>query len=393
MALRPPYGAAAQSTFSARDPDMTLGQKLWQMSWGLVLLTTLISVIGFAMLYSAANGNADPWASRQMLRFSVGLALMLAIALIDVRFLFRWAYLAYFGALGLLIAVELMGTTGMGAQRWIDLRFIQLQPSELMKVAIVMALARYFHGLSPEEIARPFYLLVPILLTLAPAALVLKQPDLGTAAMLLMVGTAVFFCAGVRLWKFAVVGVLGLSAIPIGWQFLRAYQQQRVMTLFNPENDPLGAGYHILQSKIALGSGGLFGRGFLQGSQSHLNFLPEKQTDFVFTMLAEEFGMVGGLVLLGLYAVLMIYGLAIAIRSRNQFGRLLAAGIACNIFLYIFINIAMVMGLIPVVGVPLPLISYGGTAMLTIMAALGLIMSIYIHRDVRISRRGLSEGP
>ena len=393
MALRPPYGAAAQSTFSARDPDMTLGQKLWQMSWGLVLLTTLISVIGFAMLYSAANGNVDPWASRQMLRFSVGLALMLAIALIDVRFLFRWAYLAYFGTLGLLVAVEVMGTTGMGAQRWIDLRFIQLQPSELMKVTIVMALARYFHGLSPEEIARPFYLLVPILLTLAPAALVLKQPDLGTAAMLIMVGTAVFFCAGVRLWKFAVVGVLGLSAIPIGWQFLHAYQQQRVMTLFNPENDPLGAGYHILQSKIALGSGGLFGRGFLQGSQSHLNFLPEKQTDFVFTMLAEEFGMVGGLVLLGLYAVLMIYGLAIAIRSRNQFGRLLAVGIACNIFLYIFINIAMVMGLIPVVGVPLPLISYGGTAMLTIMAALGLIMSIYIHRDVRISRRGLSEGP
>lgn len=391
MDLRPPYGAAAQSTFSARDPDMTLSQKLWQMSWGLVLLTTLISVIGFAMLYSAANGNADPWASRQMLRFSVGLALMVAIALIDVRVLFRWAYLVYFGTLGLLIAVELIGTTGMGAQRWIDLRFIQLQPSELMKVAIVMALARYFHGLSPEEIARPFFLLVPILLTLAPAALVLKQPDLGTAAMLLMVGTAVFFCAGVRLWKFAVVGVLGVSAIPIGWQFLHAYQQQRVMTLFNPENDPLGAGYHILQSKIALGSGGLFGRGFLQGSQSHLNFLPEKQTDFVFTMLAEEFGMVGGLTLLGLYAVLMIYGLAIAVRSRNQFGRLLAVGIACNIFLYIFINIAMVMGLIPVVGVPLPLISYGGTAMLTIMAALGLIMSIYIHRDVRISRRGLSE--
>ncbi len=393
MALRPPYGAAAQSTFSAREPDMTLGQKLWQMSWGLVLLTTLISVIGFAMLYSAANGNVDPWASRQMLRFSVGLALMLGIALIDVRVLFRWAYLAYFGTMGLLIAVELMGTTGMGAQRWIDLRFIQLQPSELMKVVIVLALARYFHGLSREEIARPFYLLVPILLTLAPAALVLKQPDLGTAAMLLMVGTAVFFCAGVRLWKFAVVGVLGLSAIPIGWQFLHAYQKQRVMTLFNPENDPLGAGYHILQSKIALGSGGLFGRGFLQGSQSHLNFLPEKQTDFVFTMLAEEFGMVGGLVLLGLYAVLMIYGLAIAIRSRNQFGRLLAVGIACNIFLYIFINIAMVMGLIPVVGVPLPLISYGGTAMLTIMAALGLIMSIYIHRDVRIPRRGLAEGP
>ncbi len=393
MALRPPYGVAAQSTFSARDPDMTVGDKLRQISWGLVLLTAMISVIGFAMLYSAANGNVEPWASRQLVRFSIGLSLMLAIAMIDVRFLFRWAYLAYFACLGLLVAVELVGTTGMGAQRWIDLRFIQLQPSELMKVAIVMALARYFHGLSPEEIARPFYLLVPIVLTLAPAALVLKQPDLGTAGILLMIGTAVFFCAGVRLWKFAVVGVLGLSAIPIAWQFLRTYQKQRVMTLFNPENDPLGAGYHILQSKIALGSGGLTGRGFLQGSQSHLNFLPEKQTDFVFTMLAEEFGMIGGLTLLGLYAVLMIYGLAIAIRSRNQFGRLLAAGIACNIFLYVFINIALVMGLIPVVGVPLPLISYGGTAMLTIMAALGLIMSIYIHRDVRISRRGLGEGP
>ncbi len=393
MALRPPYGIAAQSTLSARDPDMTLGEKLWQISWGLVVLTTVISVVGFAMLYSAANGNVDPWASRQMVRFSVGLAVMLAIALIDIRFLFRWAYLVYFGTIGLLIAVEVMGTTGMGAQRWIDLKFIQLQPSELVKVTIVLALARYFHGLSSEEIARPFYLLVPIGLTLGPAALVLKQPDLGTAGMLLMIGTAVFFCAGVRLWKFAVVGVLGLSAIPIGWQFLHEYQKRRVMTLFDPESDPLGAGYHILQSKIALGSGGMFGRGFLQGSQTHLNFLPEKQTDFVFTMLAEEFGMIGGVTLLGLYAVLLIYGLAIAIRSRNQFGRLLAVGIACNIFLYVFINIAMVMGLIPVVGVPLPLISYGGTAMLTVMAALGLVMSVYIHRDVRIPRRGLGEGP
>jgi rod shape determining protein RodA len=262
-----------------------------------------------------------------------------------------------------------------------------------MKLALVLVLARYFHGMSPDEIARPVYLLVPIVLTLAPAGLVLKQPDLGTAAMLLMVGTAVFFCAGVRLWKFAVVGFLGLSAIPIGWQFLHAYQKQRVLTFLDPESDPLGAGYHILQSKIALGSGGLFGRGFLQGSQSHLNFLPEKQTDFIFTMLAEEFGMFGGLTLLCLYAILLIYGLAIALRSRNQFGRLLAVGITCNLFLYVFINIAMVMGLVPVVGVPLPLISYGGTAMLTIMAALGLLMSIYIHRDVRIPRRGPGEGP
>jgi rod shape determining protein RodA len=390
--VRPPYYAAARP-FSTRDPEMSLGEKLWQINWSLVFLTVLIAVIGFAMLFSAANGNADPWAKRQMLRFGVGFVIMLAIALVDVRFLFRYAYLIYFGTLALLIAVEILGSSGMGAQRWIDLKVIQLQPSELMKVAIVLALARYFHGLSPEEIAHPFHLVVPIGLALVPAGLVLKQPDLGTTAMLLMVATAVFFCAGVRLWKFAVVGFLGLSAIPIGWQFLHAYQRRRVLTFLDPESDPLGAGYHILQSKIALGSGGLFGRGFLQGSQSHLNFLPEKQTDFIFTMLAEEFGMIGGLVLLGLYAILLIYGLAIALRSRNQFGRLLAVGIACNIFLYVFINIAMVMGLLPVVGVPLPLISYGGTAMLTIMAGLGLLMSVYIHRDVRIPRRGPGEGP
>jgi rod shape determining protein RodA len=246
--------------------------------------------------------------------------------------------------------------------------------------------------MSLDDIGRPLGLLVPLCLVLAPTALVLEQPDLGTAGMLLLVGAAVFFCAGVRLWKFLLVGVLGASIVPIGWQFLHEYQRQRVLTFLDPERDPLGTGYHILQSKIALGSGGLFGRGYLQGSQSHLNFLPEKQTDFIFTMLAEEFGMIGGLVLLGLFALLLVYGLAIALRSRNQFGRVLAMGITCNLFLYVFINIAMVMGLIPVVGVPLPLISYGGTVMLTAMAAIGLLMSVYIHRDIRIPRRGPGEG-
>ncbi len=386
--LSPPPYHFARGSFSLRDPEMSLGEKLRQINWGLVVLASLIAGIGFAMLYSAANGSVEPWASRQMVRFSVGLALMLGIALIDVRFLFRYAYLVYFGALGLLVAVELFGISGMGAQRWIDLRLIQLQPSELMKVGLVLALARYFHGLSTEELGRPLYLLMPIVLTVAPAALVLKQPDLGTAAILLMLGTAVFFCAGVRVWMFALVGFLGLTAIPIGWQFLHAYQKRRVLTFLNPESDPLGAGYHILQSKIALGSGGVFGKGFLQGTQSHLNFLPEKQTDFIFTMLAEEFGLVGGLGLLGLYTILLAYGIAIGLRARNQFARVLGVGLSCNLFLYVFINIAMVMGLMPVVGVPLPLISYGGTAMLTVMATLGLMMSVYIHRDVRIPRRG-----
>lgn len=371
-----------------RNPEMSLGEKLWQINWTLIFLTIAIASAGFAMLYSAANGSMDPWASRQMVRFCIGLALMITLALIDVRFWYRHAYLLYAVGVALLIAVELIGSTGMGAQRWIDLKFIQLQPSEIMKAALVLALARYFHGIALEEIGRPTLLIVPLLLMLLPAGLVLKQPDLGTAGILLMVGTAVLFASGVRLWKFATVGAIGLAAVPIAWQFLHAYQKQRILTFLNPETDPLGAGYHILQSKIALGSGGLFGKGFMLGTQSHLNFLPEKQTDFIFTMAAEEFGMVGGLVLLSLYAFLLAYGMAIALRARNQFGRLLAVGLTGNLFLYVFINIAMVMGLIPVVGVPLPLISYGGTAMLTVMGGLGLLMSVYIHRDIRIPRRG-----
>jgi rod shape determining protein RodA len=372
-----------------RNNEMSLREKVWQINWGLVVLTAMISSIGFAMLYSAANGNIDPWAIRQMARFGLGLVVLLVVAVIDIRVWFRCSYTLYVVALILLVAVEFVGSTGMGAQRWLDLKVIQLQPSEIMKVALVLALARYFHGMAMEDISRPTALLFPIALVLAPAALVLKQPDLGTAMMLLMAGAAVFFVAGVRLWKFILVGIAGLGAIPIAWQFLREYQKQRVLTFLNPEIDPLGAGYHTLQSKIALGSGGFFGKGFLQGSQSHLNFLPEKQTDFIFTMLAEEFGMIGGLLMLGLYALILIYGLAIALRARNQFGRVAAMGLTWNIFFYVFINIAMVMGLVPIVGVPLPLVSYGGTALLTLMATIGLLISVYIHRDVRISRRGV----
>ncbi len=382
--------ALSRLTFE-RNPEISLTDKLGQINWGLVCVITLIAAIGCAMLYSAAEGSVDPWASRQALRFGAGLVLMFAVALIDVRLWFRYAYGLYFGALLLLGAVEFAGTAGMGAQRWIDLKVIQLQPSEVMKVALVVALARYFHGQGEEELARPTALIVPLAMVTAPAALVLKQPDLGTAMMLVMAAGAIFFVAGARLWMFALGAVLAGAAVPIGWQFLRDYQRQRVLTFLDPESDPLGAGYHILQSKIALGSGGLSGKGFLAGTQSHLSFLPEKQTDFIFTMLAEEFGMVGGLVLLGLFFLLFIYGFAIALRSRNQFGRILALGLTANLFLYVFINIAMVMGLIPVVGVPLPLISYGGTAMLAVMLAFGLVMSVWIHRDIRIPRRGLGD--
>ncbi|MCB9947271.1 MAG: rod shape-determining protein RodA [Rhodospirillaceae bacterium] len=353
----------------------------------MILLVAAICSIGFAMLYSAANGSFDPWASRQMIRFGVGFVILLAVALVDIRIWLRLAYPIYGLSLILLVAVEVMGEIGMGAQRWIDLGVIQLQPSELMKVAMVLALARYFHGPTLEEVGRISRLLMPLVLVLAPVGLVLKQPDLGTAMMLMMIGGAMFFLAGVRLWKFAVVIVLGLTAIPVGWEFLHDYQRQRILTFLNPERDPLGAGYHILQSKIALGSGGMFGKGFLAGTQAHLNFLPERQTDFIFTMLAEEFGLVGSLVLIGLYALVFAYGIVIGLRSRNHFGRLLALGLTVNLFLYVFINMAMVMGLIPVVGVPLPLISYGGTAMLTVLFGFGLIISVYVHRDVKISRR------
>lgn len=371
---------------------MSLGRKALQINWGLIFLVSATAAIGIAMLYSAANGNWNPWATRQLIRFGVGMVILLTVALIDLRFWWRYAYVIYGILLVMLAAVEVAGTIGMGAQRWIDLGFIRLQPSELMKVGIVLALARYFHGLTVEDVRRIPYLFVPLLLIAVPSALVLKQPDLGTALFLIMTGGAIFFVSGVRLWKFAVVAGVAAAAIPIVWSTLRPYQQRRVLTFLDPESDPLGAGYHILQSKIALGSGGLFGKGFMQGSQSHLNFLPEKQTDFIFTMLAEELGMAGGLTLLGLYLLIMIYGVAISLRSRSHFGRLVAMGITSMLFLYVFINIAMVMGLIPVVGVPLPLISYGGTAMLTLMMGIGLLICTYIHRDVSISRHGNTEG-
>jgi rod shape determining protein RodA len=368
-------------------PELTLAQRILQINWLLLILVSLIALIGLAMLYSAANGSWSPWAVRQAIRFAMALALCIAVAIVDIRFWLRWAYLSYAISMTLLIGVEVMGEIGMGAQRWIDLGLIRLQPSELMKISLVLALARYFHGRTYDEIGQIRFLLMPLLAIIAPVILVLRQPDLGTALMLVMGGATIFFLAGVRLWKFGIVGVLSLASVPIAWQFLRDYQKKRVLTFLDPESDPLGAGYHILQSKIALGSGGTWGKGFLQGSQSHLNFLPEKQTDFIFTMLAEELGMIGGLALIGLYMLVIAYGFIITLRCRNRFGRLNACGMTTSLFLYVFINIAMVMGLLPVVGVPLPLISYGGTVMLTVMIGLGFVINAYIHRDLEIPRR------
>ncbi|HVA34757.1 MAG TPA: rod shape-determining protein RodA [Stellaceae bacterium] len=369
-------------------PQQTVSVKLLNVNWPLVALITTIAAVGFAMLYSAGNGSWHPWASRQVVRFVVAALIMLAVAVVDIRLWLRVAYGFYAVTMVLLIAVEVRGAIGMGAQRWIDLGVIQIQPSEFMKIALIMVLARYFSGLPAEDIGNPLKLIVPGLLVLVPAALVLKQPDLGTATMLVLGGAAMFFLAGVRLWKFGVVLAAAGAIVPFAWHHLREYQKNRILTFLNPESDPLGAGYHSLQAKIAVGSGGVFGKGYLSGTQAHLSFLPERQTDFVFTILGEEFGLVGGLMLLALYVVVFIYGYAIAFRSRSHFGRLLAFGITTNFFLYVFINIAMVIGLLPVVGVPLPLVSYGGTSMLTVMFGFGLLISVYVHRDVRFGRYG-----
>lgn len=360
--------------------------RLRDIPWGFVALICVLAVIGFAALYSAAGGRFEPWAARQMARFGFGIVVLLAVAMVDLRIWLKYAYVVYGVALILLLAVEGMGLISAGAQRWINLGVLRLQPSEVMKVALVLALARYFHKAPHEDVGRVWRLIPPLAMMGLPMALVLRQPDLGTAALLGFAGSVMLFAAGVQIWKFAAVGAVGLAAVPFAWGFLHDYQKKRVLTFLDPESDPLGSGYHIIQSKIALGSGGVWGKGYLQGSQSHLSFIPETQTDFVFSMFAEEFGLVGGVVLVALFATVIFYGMVIAMRSRNQFGRMLAFGVSTTLFLYVFMNVAMVTGLIPVVGVPLPLISYGGTAMLSLMFGFGLILSVYISRDARIGR-------
>lgn len=368
------------------NTDLNLRQKIYHLGWGLVLLIVIMACVGFISLYSAAGGNMDPWASKQMTRFVVGCLGMLIVALIDVKWWFRLAYPIYIAGFILLIIVEAMGQIGMGAQRWINLGFIQLQPSEFMKIAVVMALAKYFHTATALDMRSIRFLLPAVFLIMLPVGLVLLQPDLGTSIMIVMAGIAMLFLAGAPIWMFAVGGGVVAAALPIAWNFMHDYQKKRVQTFLDPESDPLGAGYHITQSKIALGSGGIEGKGFMQGTQSKLNFLPEKQTDFIFTLWAEEWGFIGGIFVLIIAALIFAYGIWISQRCRHAFGRLLAMGLTINFSLYVFINIGMVMGLLPVVGAPLPLVSYGGTSMLAVLVGFGLMLSCNIHRDSKLSR-------
>jgi rod shape determining protein RodA len=362
-------------------------RKVLYLNWPLVVLIAAVASVGFLMLYSIAGGNLDPWARRQMQVFGVGMALMFMVAMVPIWFWRSMAGLGYLVAFLLLILVEIMGETNMGAQRWINLGFIQFQPSEMMKFTLVMMLASYYDWLDPKRVSRPLYVLIPVLLTIAPTVLVLMQPNLGTSLMLLLAGAAVMFAAGVSLWYFAgvlalvvgaVVGVFTLRGTP--WQFLHDYQYTRIDTFLNPGADPLGAGYNIIQAQIALGSGGWSGKGYMQGTQSRLNFLPEKHTDFIFTTLAEEFGFVGAFSLLVLYALIIGFCLIAVFQNRDRFSALLIVGVAANFFFYIAVNLSMVMGMAPVVGVPLPLLSYGGSAMLVLLVGFGLVQSAHVHR-------------
>jgi rod shape determining protein RodA len=376
-----PY-AAARRTLSVTD-------KLYEINWGLVLLITIIACVGFAMLYSVAGGSLSPWATPQILRFLVGLAILVAVACIDIRIWMSLAYPAYAASLFLLMVVVVAGHVGKGAERWITLGPLGLQPSELMKVSLVLALARFLHGKSVEDISRPLNLGIALGIIGIPAVFVVLQPNLGTTLIILLDGASLLFLAGLSWWWIAPAVAAVAIAVPTAWQFvLHDYQKRRVLTFLDPESDALGAGWNITQAKIAIGSGGLSGKGFLQGTQSKLNFLPEKQTDFIITNFGEEFGFVGCIALLILFAVVIGYGVQIAGSARSQFGRLLAMGITLNFFFYLLINLSMVMGLIPVVGIPMPLISYGGSAMFSVMFGFGLLMCVHVHRQVEIPRQG-----
>lgn len=361
--------------------------KVLHLNWPLVVLVIAISSVGFLILYSIAGGDMETWAEPQMKRFGVGLVLMFAIAFVPIWFWRNMAGLAYGVTILLLLAVEFFGVVGMGAQRWLDIGPLRLQPSELAKVTMVMLLAAYYDWLDIKKVSRPLWVLVPVAMILLPTFLVVIQPNLGTSLMLLMGGAAVMFAAGVSIWYFAVV--LGLVVALVAavfstrgtpWQFLHDYQYRRIDTFLDPSADPLGAGYNIMQAKIALGSGGWGGKGFMQGTQSRLNFLPEKHTDFIFTTLGEEFGFVGAFSLLVLYGLILFFCFTSAIQNKDRFSQLLIIGLAANFFLYLAVNLSMVMGMAPVVGVPLPFLSYGGSVMLVLLIAFGLIQSAHVHR-------------
>lgn len=361
-------------------------KKISKLNWTLLFLILTTCSYGLLILYSAGRGNFHPWAYKQAINILVCMPLVLIIAFINIRTLYNLSWIIYLGVLAFLIIVEISGYTAMGATRWINIGPFRFQPSEPAKLAIVLMLARYFHNISQNNVDKIRYLILPVSALLLPAALVIKQPDLGTGIIILVVALSIFFAAGVSIWKFVILGVSTLASMPIIWQFLKEYQKKRVLVFLNPEYDPRGAGYNIIQSKIAIGSGKIFGKGVASGTQSHLSFLPEYQTDFIFAAMCEEFGFVGGMFLILLYAAIIYVSLAVAVNTRNIYGKLLVIGVVSIFFSHIFINISMVMGMMPAVGVPLPLISYGGTMIGSMLGGFGIIMNVHINREVDIRR-------
>lgn len=369
--------------------NSAIPDRLQALPWRMLLTLLALGGFGLAVLYSAAGGHVRPWAFNQGIRFTLFFVMALAMSQVPLSWWLRAAYPGYGIVLVMLLGVEILGKVGGGSQRWLDLGVIRLQPSELMKIAIVLALARFFHYLPRVETQRWGSLVAPAVLIGLPVGLVMLQPDLGTALSIAFGGVVIVFLAGARMSLFVGGGAALVAAIPIAVSLLHDYQRRRVLIFLDPDADPLGAGYHITQSKIAIGSGGLSGKGFLSGTQSHLQYLPELHTDFIFATMAEEWGLFGMFFVLACYAIILGWGFSVALRARNQFARLTAAGLTCTLFFYVFVNLAMVMGFAPVVGIPLPLMSYGGSAMMTAMILIGIMLSIDRQREETM----IGEGP
>lgn len=389
--LLPTYSEEGRDSFRAR---------LGKIEWGLVLVLALIACTGALLLYGAAGGSFDPWSANHLIRFSIFVVMMVVVATVDVRVWYHLAYPAYGIAVVMLVAVELFGKVAMGAQRWLELGPIQIQPSEFMKIALAMALARYYHDGEARRLDLITPHLIPLVMIAVPSALIMMQPDLGTALMVVGVGCALVILAGLSWWFVAGAGALGITGAVLGYFFvMHEFQKERILNFLDPSRDPLGTGYHITQSKIAIGSGGIFGVGYMQGSQSQLDFLPERHTDFILAMLLEEFGMIGGLFVLGLYVAALVYGVLIARSCRHLFGKYLAGGITVLLFIYVAINAGMVVGLLPVVGEALPLLSHGGSVMMSMLFGFGLVQNAWVFRErtlgtgfVSRERRGVRRG-
>ena len=353
--------------------------KLLNINFLFLFIIFILAIIGTAALYSAGDGNFNPWAKKHFIRFFVSFLILLIVVLIDIKIIYKHTYTIFFLSLILLLSVEIVGTFGKGAERWISIFGVSIQPSELIKVTLIMALAKYYNELRFDRIRKISNVFFPLIFISLPTALIILQPDLGTSVTILLLGLSLMFIAGVRLWKFILSFIILMISFPFLWNNLKPYQQKRILSFFNPESDPMGQGYQLIQSKIALGSGGLTGKGFLGGTQSYLKYLPEKQTDFIFTLIGEEFGFLGVIFIIILFFMLILIAIYISIKSVHIFGRILSMGIAINLFLYVVLNTSMVSGLMPVVGIPLPLISYGGTAMLSIMLSFGLLLNMELN--------------